>query len=548
MEHTSILMDEIQILDHCSQLIDKAQYHETVFLLDESHENDFFKDRKSNGLQHTEMLIDSVEFILNDFSSEYDQEIDYSYFIFFHQLNDFLYKKRKQIYQLSSLCLQNGNENWGLIGELNRRSINIESSSMSFDRKYLKNCLHYEKAFLLSKDLKYEVLFDDAITSLSQHILLSYQIQSGNSLEEKKNYTDLLKKVSQYQLTFKKLIKLSQKIGLDNSTGIRAESDHLYTDIRSELERLKEKVAAENQSDVMMSEMLLLIFLCVQCFLVLIGGGVIIQQFKNRIDTLSTAFKDLRAGHFLDEKYLKHGKDELHFLSKEIFLLSKWIENVSTYAKKIRFEERNYEYPTAYKQGELPEHLAQIEERIIHFQHEKQLRHWITEGMNKFLALLREKHQEENIFDVLTRELSHFIGANQMVFYITDNPKAPKYLIAQSFFAFQYKRNQLHQVSVDEGLIGQAFKEKHTLHLTDVPNNYTSITSGLGDATPSNLLILPLISFNEVVGLIEIASFKVFDEYQIEFLEKIAQSIAATIADEKTNITHRTDSLENSSS
>ena len=83
--------------------------------------------------------------------------------------------------------------------------------------------------------------------------------------------------------------------------------------------------------------------------------------------------------------------------------------------------------------------------------------------------------------------------------------------------------------------MGQAYLEKDIIFLTEVPKDYVTITSGLGGATPRCILIAPLKVNEEVLGAIELVSFKVFEPHEIEFIKKVAESIASTVTSIKIN-------------
>jgi transcriptional regulator with GAF, ATPase, and Fis domain len=71
--------------------------------------------------------------------------------------------------------------------------------------------------------------------------------------------------------------------------------------------------------------------------------------------------------------------------------------------------------------------------------------------------------------------------------------------------------------------------------MTDIPEGYTTITLGLGDATPKSLLIIPMKYTEKVQAILEIASFTVYEPYQVEFLEKIGEFVASAVTTAQTN-------------
>jgi GAF domain-containing protein len=104
-----------------------------------------------------------------------------------------------------------------------------------------------------------------------------------------------------------------------------------------------------------------------------------------------------------------------------------------------------------------------------------------------------------------------------------------------SCYAYDKKKYIDKKLHVGQGLVGQAVMEKDTIYITHIPANYVQITSGLGEATPRSVIIVPLKTNDHVMGAIEVASFEKLEKHEIEFLEKLTESIAASIGSIRTN-------------
>ena len=86
-----------------------------------------------------------------------------------------------------------------------------------------------------------------------------------------------------------------------------------------------------------------------------------------------------------------------------------------------------------------------------------------------------------------------------------------------------------------DGLAGVCFFEKQSIYLTDVPENYITISSGLGEALPRNIFIVPIIADEKVEGVIELASFHLLKPYQTEMVEQMVKSIGITLSGMRIN-------------
>jgi methyl-accepting chemotaxis protein len=103
-------------------------------------------------------------------------------------------------------------------------------------------------------------------------------------------------------------------------------------------------------------------------------------------------------------------------------------------------------------------------------------------------------------------------------------------------FAFDRKKYIQQRFAIGEGLVGTCAIEQDRIFLTEIPENYLNITSGLGESKPRSLLLVPLKLENETLGVIEIASIQVLEEFEIVFVEKLAESIASAVATVKMNM------------
>lgn len=197
------------------------------------------------------------------------------------------------------------------------------------------------------------------------------------------------------------------------------------------------------------------------------------------------------------------------------------------------------------KSNELAVSLEELRETLVKNKQAEDLRaredfkrNWASEGLAMFGEILRT--QEENMEDLAYKLISNlvkYLKANQGGFFlIEEDGKDSRYIQMIACHAYDRKKFANKRIEWGEGLIGTCVLEKKSIYLLDIPEDYLLITSGLGKAKPNILLLVPLLVNSEVQGVIEIASFTRFEDYQIEFIEKVAESIAMTLSNIKGNL------------
>jgi len=179
--------------------------------------------------------------------------------------------------------------------------------------------------------------------------------------------------------------------------------------------------------------------------------------------------------------------------------------------------------------------LANIEE--VKRKVEDQKRTWANEGHAKFAEILRQNNNDfQALCDNVNKNLVKYLEANQGgIFLWNEEDKNDKFFELITAYAWDRKKHVTKRIEKGEGLVGACAMEKETIYMTDVPENYISITSGLGSANPRCIVLVPLKYEDAILGVLELASFKVIEKFQIEFLEKIAENIAATIQSVRIN-------------
>lgn len=265
-----------------------------------------------------------------------------------------------------------------------------------------------------------------------------------------------------------------------------------------------------------------------------IVGYYVITFILRKIKVLKNKLEQLDDGYLPDEILV--GKDELSPIAVAVNQLTNHLVEVKSFALQVGQGNFDTEFKAFDTQSDLGAALMQMRESLKSVSEEEKKRAWGINGLAMFSKLLRDNSQDfTQLCNIVIQELAKYVHAQQGGIYTVNDNLDDKKLILRSWYAYERKKYREKTVEIGEGVLGEAFREKRTVYMKKLPENYLRITSGLGDSEAGCLLVVPLKVNEEVEGMIEIASFKPFEPYQVEFVEKVCESVASTLISVKIN-------------
>lgn len=221
-------------------------------------------------------------------------------------------------------------------------------------------------------------------------------------------------------------------------------------------------------------------------------------------------------------------KQEKANINHEMNQLQSFIEDVSV----GDFSEKAY----TFENTQLSALLVSIKDKLIKQKVEDEQARWVAEGHAKFGELFRQTNDLDALSYDVVKNLIQYVGLNQGSVFIHENDLQQGEILRQrACYAYNRKKYNVRSFAPGEGLAGQCFLENETTILKKVPSDYIRITSGLGDATPGFVVIVPIKANDNTEGVVEMAGFKALAEYQIKFIEKVCEGFASVLRAAKVN-------------
>ena len=167
-------------------------------------------------------------------------------------------------------------------------------------------------------------------------------------------------------------------------------------------------------------------------------------------------------------------------------------------------------------------------------QHEAEQAGKTTISLESVITTLSQAKNEKDTLQLALHAICNQLEAGQGALYRLAEEDGKRKVELKNGYALSIGESTIIKYEFGEGLIGQCAASGNTLYLDDVPEGYVKIVSGLGSASPKYLLIVPIKQQDQVLGILELASFTEVSKDQRRFVEEAAQFIA-----EKISIKHK---------
>jgi HAMP domain-containing protein/signal transduction histidine kinase/DNA-binding response OmpR family regulator len=149
---------------------------------------------------------------------------------------------------------------------------------------------------------------------------------------------------------------------------------------------------------------------------------------------------------------------------------------------------------------------------------------WLKTNLARFTSMLQGQRELNTVGEMLLSELSPLVKAHQATIYHVDGSDDSRQLKLLSSYAHKGRR-LVETIALGEGLAGQCAIEKKRILLTNVPPQFITVTSSLGEAPQINIVVLPVLFEGETKAVIELATLQPFTEVNLAFLDQLTLSI-----------------------
>lgn len=272
--------------------------------------------------------------------------------------------------------------------------------------------------------------------------------------------------------------------------------------------------------------------------------SIIARSISRPIVRTTKILKRISLGEIDDKNLLNvKNRDELGEMADSVNKLIQGLSRTAAFAGEVGNGNLDVDYQTL-SDGDLlgnalldmRKNLIRAKEEETRRQRQEEIRRWAADGYSLLNDILRKSDNLHDLsYTILTTIIKYIDATMGCIYVLNDTHKDDVFFEMVTSVAYEREKLLRDKVKIQEGLVGRCAHEKLTIHLREIPEDYVRVTSGLGEANPRSLILVPLVVNDNVMGVLELVSFNHFEDYHVEFLEKAGQTIASDISTSKIN-------------
>ncbi|MCX2953701.1 HAMP domain-containing protein [Lentzea sp. NEAU-D7] len=154
---------------------------------------------------------------------------------------------------------------------------------------------------------------------------------------------------------------------------------------------------------------------------------------------------------------------------------------------------------------------------------------WLKSNLARISGLMQGRRDLAVVAELIMDELTPLVSAQFGAFYLADDIDDHQELRLISSYGHPDDASRPTRFEFGQSLVGQAARSRRTIAVDDMPADYVAISSGLGRTAPVNLVVLPIVVEDQVLGVIELASVHHFTDIHRDFLEQLMETVGVNV-------------------
>jgi len=442
---------------------------------------------------------------------------------------------KKNFNNLKEMEITRGFKDFGLEGNLRNIIHQVEGNAvLNNDYRLLSGMLmlrRHEKDYMLRRENQYIEKFDATLASTLAYASEKYGTTSQFS-----------RQLVEYSSIFHEFLSIDAQIGRTENEGatyqLQQQSALVIESIRNLYGELSENIKKKDREAY--ASMLMLLVIVSSLVLTLLTK--ISRHITKTIKSTLAVIKKLGKGELPPPLEVK-GADEFSAMEKSINDLSLALRNTRDFAIEVGNGNFYSEVNVFGNSGELGSGLLEMRQKLTEVAvqqenslKEKEQRSWLNECLAQVSELLRNFHSDtkELCFEFVRFAIKSTGSLQGGIYLLNSEGESDSdensYLELVASYAYDRRKYINKRFEKYEGVVGSCLYEKDVIYITDIPDSYTHITTGLGVSNPSCIVLTPLVTEKEeALGVMEISSYSPITDIQVEFMKQACRNLASSL-------------------